>query len=260
MGILSHQDQILENEQRWKEKPLLRELYRGFHHLIAQNLSRRPGGAIVELGSGIGSIKQVIPDCICTDLFPNPWIDRTENAYALSFEDETISDLILFDVFHHLRHPGAALQEFRRVLIPGGHVIVFDPCLSLLGWIVYGAFHPEPVGYFRPIEWLPPAGWSPSEMSYYAAQGAATRIFAGRGFNERLHGWDQKALIRLSAISYVASGGYSRRQLYPSSALPVMRVIDSICDRLPLLFATRLLVILEKRASRARLLASPDIK
>jgi len=120
MEISSHQDQILENEELWKGKPLLRELYRGFHELIAQNLSRRPGGAIVELGSGIGSIKQVIPECLCTDLFPNPWIDRVENAYALSFADGTVSDLILFDVFHHLRYPGAALQEFRRVLMPGG--------------------------------------------------------------------------------------------------------------------------------------------
>jgi len=128
-------------------------------------------------------------------------------------------------------------------------VIIFDPCLSLLGWIIYGAFHREPVGYFRPIEWLPPAGWSPAEIGYYAAQGAAARIFAGRGYKERLEGWNQERMIRLSAISYVASGGYSRRQLYPRSALPLMRRIDSICDRMPLLFATRLLVVLEKHAS-----------
>lgn len=246
MTIATHQEQILENERRWKQKPLLRLLYGDFHRLIAGHLSRRPGGAIVELGSGIGNIREVIPDCIRTDLFLNPWIDQVENAYALSFGDGTVSDLILFDVFHHLRYPGAALHEFRRVLMPGGRALIFDPCISLLGWLVYGLFHPEPVAYFQPIEWLPPAGWSPSEMDYYAAQGNATRVFAGKGSEDELRDWHLRAVIRSAAISYVASGGYSRRQLYPLSALPLMKRIDSLCDRLPALFATRMLAVLEK--------------
>lgn len=246
MKISIHEDQILENEKHWEEKPLLREIYREFHLLIAGNLSRNPGGIIVELGSGIGNIKEVIPDCVRTDLFPNPWIDQVENAYALSFEDESVSDLILFDVFHHLRYPGAALQEFRRVLKEGGHVIIFDPCISLLGWLIYGVFHQEPIGYFQPIEWFPPAGWSPAEMTYYAAQGNATRIFVGNGFKRSLQGWKQKTLVRSAAISYVASGGYSHKQLYPRSALPLMKALDALCDTIPFLFATRMLVVLEK--------------
>ena len=71
-------------------------------------------GSVVELGSGIGNIKEVIPKCLCTDLFPNPWLDYVENAYALSFGSASVSNLILFDVFHHLKYPGTALQEFHR--------------------------------------------------------------------------------------------------------------------------------------------------
>jgi SAM-dependent methyltransferase len=246
MKISVHEEQILENAEYWREKPLLRDIYRGFHRLIAAHLSRQPDGLIVELGSGIGNIREVIPECICTDLFPNPWIDRVENAYALSFEDNSVSDLILFDVFHHLQYPGAALQEFRRVLKPGGHVIIFDPWISLLGWLVYGLFHQEPVGWRQPIEWSPAPGWSPAAMTYYAAQGNATRIFRGDAFRQTLQGWKQTALVRRSAISYVASGGYSQRQLYPRAALPLMQLIDRLCDLFPSLFATRALVVLEK--------------
>src|SRR5215208_7281103 len=144
MGITFHQDSIQKNSDYWNRKPLLRTLYGDFYRLIAMNLSNLPNSKIVELGSGLGNIHDVIPNCIRTDLFPNPWIDQVENAYQLSFGDASISDLILTDVFHHLKYPGTVLQEFFRVLRPSGRVIMLEPCLSALGMLVYGIFHEEP--------------------------------------------------------------------------------------------------------------------
>ncbi len=239
-----HRQEIQRNLELWQRKPVLRKIYRSFHELIARHLSDLEGKRAVELGSGIGNIQEVIPRCLRTDLFAHPWIDQVENAYSLSFADRSLTDLILFDVFHHLRYPGTALEEFHRVLRPWGRVIVFDPCVSALGRLVYGLFHPEPLGLDRDVEWLAPAGFSPDDVDYYAAQGNATRIFVRR--ERELAGWRVVAVERLSAISYVATGGYSRPQLYPQIALPLMRLIDRICDRVPALFATRLLAVLEK--------------
>ena len=81
-----------------------------------------------------------------TDLFPNPWIDRVESAYNLSFSDNSISHLILFDVWHHLEYPVNALKEAHRVLTSGGTLIIMEPAMSVLGRIVYGKFHHEPLG------------------------------------------------------------------------------------------------------------------
>ena len=137
MGINLHQDLIEKNHEYWNQKPLLRILYGDFYRLIARNLSNLPGKKTVELGSGLGNIHEVMPNCIRTDLFPNPWIDQVENAYRLSFEYGSVSDLILTDVFHHLKYPGTALQEFFRVLCKGGrrHAIARrhrqDLCLRL---------------------------------------------------------------------------------------------------------------------------------
>ncbi len=245
-SIERHDAEIRKNLALWGKKPLLRNIYRSFHELIAQRLSNRSGRRVVELGSGIGNIKEVIPHCIRTDLFPNPWIDRVENAYSLSFPDEYLGDLILFDVFHHLRYPGTALQEFYRVLQPRGRVIIFDPCLSALGRLVYGLLHQEPLGLDHDIEWFAPADWSPEDVDYYAAQGNAARIFVRDELGQPWTGWRIAAIDRLSAISYVASGGYSKPQLYPLRALGAMRILDRICDTMPWIFATRLLAVLEK--------------
>jgi SAM-dependent methyltransferase len=246
MDANQFQKDILLNQQRWDKKPLLRTIYREFHTAIAAQLSGLVDPLVVELGSGIGNIKEVIPGCLRTDLFPNPWIDQVENAYALSFADGTISDLILFDVFHHLRYPGTALREFERVLRPGGRVLVFDPFISLMGWLVFGLLHPEPVGWPNDIYWNAPEGWSAQASDYYAAQGNATRIFFGRLAPSLLKNWTVISRQRFAAFSYVASGGYSGPQLYPESAYPFMRSVDQLFNLLPPIFATRTLVVVEK--------------
>lgn len=246
LPISQHNDEIEQNLSNWQKKPLLRKIYHGFHEKIAAFVETKVPGLTVELGSGIGNIKEVIPNCLRTDLFPNPWLDQVENAYALSFRDASVANIILFDVFHHLRFPGTALAEFQRVLAPGGRVIIFDPYISLLGLIVYGLLHHEPIALNEKITWSAPKSWSPSSDAYYAAQGNATRVFWGKRFRQDLCDWQVVHRQRLACISYVASGGYSKPQLYPDSAYGLLRFVDSVFDTVPVLAATRALVVLEK--------------
>jgi hypothetical protein len=150
------------------------------------------------------------------------------------------------DVFHHLKYPGSALQEFHRVLRKGGRVIMLEPALSVLGLLVYGALHTEPIALTQQIAWLAPPGWSPDDIDYYAAQGNATRVFLGSQFRGELSNWQHIETTRLSALAYAASGGYSGPQLYPRSVLLLIKGLEKVLDLFPVLFATRLLIILEK--------------
>jgi len=246
MSIDLHRDLIDKNYALWQRKPLLRTVYIDLYQTMARHLSRG-NGLSVELGSGMGSIHEVLPDCIRTDLFPYPWLDQVENAYKLTFADGSLANLLMVDVFHHLRYPGTALQEFQRVLQSGGRVILMEPGLSLLGHLVYGPLHVEPIGKAADLQWSAPEGWSPNNMDYYAAQGNATRIFVEKHFAERLGDWDILEVKRIAALAYVASGGYSGPQLYPTSAYQLMKTIEKLFQPFPALFATRLLVVLEKK-------------
>lgn len=246
MGIQLHNELIDKNQQLWNRKPLLRIVYTDLYQQMKEQLSHVSGKA-VELGSGMGSIRETLPDCILTDLFPYPWIDQVENAYQLSFENKSISNLLMVDVFHHFRYPGNALQEFQRVLISGGHVIMMEPALSLLGYIVYGLLHIEPIGKAKDITWFAPDNKKVDDMDYYAAQGNATRIFVQKYFSEKLSEWKIVKVERITALAYAASGGYSGPQLYPTFAYRFIKWIEKLLQFFPALFATRLLVVLEKK-------------
>jgi SAM-dependent methyltransferase len=246
LPVGQHDLEIQGNRLAWERKPRLRSVYRAFHVRIASRLDRSVPGLIVELGSGMGSIKEVIPECVTTDLFPNPWLDRQENAYRLSFADGSVANLILFDVWHHLRYPGTALAEFRRVLAPGGRVIIFDPAMSATGRLVYGLFHHEPLGMGLALTWEAPAGFKPGDADYFAAQGSATRIFWRREDPGRLAGWELLEVRPLPSFEYFATGGFSGPQLGPDWGFRIWRKLDRLAGFWPNLFAARLLVVLRK--------------
>jgi hypothetical protein len=242
-----HNVEILENAAHWERKPLLRKIYRRFYLEIAKELRRDLDGVTVEIGSGIGNLKSVFPEALTTDIFANPWLDQVENAYALTFEDASVANLILFDVWHHLEFPGTALAEFERVLAKGGRLVIFDPGMGLLGRIVYGAFHHEPLGLKEEIRWWAPPHFSPTEMTYYAAQGNAQRIFCSDEFSQQLASWNIVRRERLAALPYICSGGFSGPQLYPDQLYPAFEALDRAANVAPSLFSTRLLVALEKK-------------
>ena len=242
-----HNKEIYLNMEYWKNKKILRDIYKQFYTLINNCVDRNIQGNIVEFGSGIAKIKEVIPDCICTDIFRNPWIERTESVYITSFENNSVSNIIIFDVFHHIEFLANAFQEFKRILVKNGRVIIFDPCMSLLGMIVFGLFHHEPLGIFKKINTSFVSNKIVEESGYYAAQGNAFKIFNNAdNYPELLSGWEIIYLKNFSAISYVASGGYSKPQLFPDYLYGFMKKIDKIFDYFPLLFATRLLTVLKR--------------
>jgi len=235
-----HQKEIQQNLEAWKRKPLLQALYRQFYRHLIPWLSQADGRTI-EIGAGIGNLKEHLPEAITTDLFPNPWIDKVGSAYDRPFEDQSASNLILIDVFHHLERPFAFFSEARRVLAPGGRVILLEPYISLLSSIVYGPLHHEPIGRKADIS---ENDHPPEDHAYYAAQGNATRLFFKE--SRTIEGFQIVQKEAFACWAYFLSGGFSKPAIYPKAMLPVMNGVDGILSMLPSFFAGRCVVVLKK--------------
>ncbi len=243
-----HNTEIYENLRHWERKSLLREEYARFYREIAAALTDAPVGPVLECGSGIGNLKSVLPHAITSDLFANPWLDRQENTYALSYPDRSLSGVVLFDVFHHLQYPGWALKELHRVLKPGGKVIIFEPAMGLFGRLALGLFHHEPLGLSHTIIWEPTEPMAPESLSYYAAQGNAWRVFREPAYNEKLAGWASVSVGYYPAALWLMTGGFRGPSLCPSFLVRTARFLDRLLTRAcPQFLASRMLVTLTKR-------------
>jgi SAM-dependent methyltransferase len=239
--LTQHQAEIQRNLQVWGKKPLLHEIYAGFYRQIMALIDGRIEGRIVEIGSGIGSLKTHLPQAIATDLFPNPWLDMVCDGYELPFRQQSLSHLVLFDVFHHLRAPNAFLREARRVLAPSGRLILFEPYVSWASWTAYGVFHHEGLAWWQPISL---DDQLPRPRDYYAGQGNTTRLF----FREEVPGWPQGWVVfhaeAFSCFHYLLAGGYVKPALYPARWLDALRRLDAKLSRWPRIFGGRCLVAL----------------
>lgn len=250
LEIAQHDIEIQENRAHWERKPVLRLVYEAFYQGIARWTLSGGEGVTLELGSGMGNIKNTLPDCLTSDLFPNPWLDRVENAYALNWSDKTVENLILFDVFHHLQHPGRAFTEMARVVRSGGRVILFEPGMGLLPRLIMRFFHHEPLGFGQPIEWDAPQDFDPANHPYYAAQGNSWRVFVQKeGLSQHvLRDWKVLHVGREPGWAWLMCGGLRGPQLYPDVLLPAVQWLEKCLSFLPSIFAGRLLVVLERKS------------
>ena len=61
--LRQHQVEIEINQRAWERKPLLQEIYAGFYRKILALIDTGIAGRVVEIGSGIGSLKHHLPHC-----------------------------------------------------------------------------------------------------------------------------------------------------------------------------------------------------
>jgi SAM-dependent methyltransferase len=211
-------------------KKFLRRLYRESYQKFAECLSRCPGeGIALELGSGAGFVKEVVPEMMTSDVIPYPGVDRILNAAAMPFEDGSLRGIFMLNVFHHLPDSGKFLTEAQRCLKPGGRVFMVDQHLGWIStWILkYGDHEP-----FSPES----EEWSfDSSGPVSGANGALAWIVFRRDVEKfgklcpilRLERYEPHTPLR-----YWISGGLKVWSLTPGWSFGMMTWVDRVLTRI----------------------------
>jgi len=204
-------------------KPFLKNLYHEWYNTFVQQSKNLPGGKIVELGSGGGFLKDLIPDIIASDILELPSNDITFSALDMPFNTGSVSGIFMVDTFHHLPDAYKFLTEVDRVLQPKGKLIMIEPANSFWGRFIYSNFHHEPFN--------PKGSWQiPDTGPLTGANGAAPWIVFVRDkklFNSEFPNLEIEQITYHTPLRYLLSGGVSFKQLVPDSSFWFFRAIDN---------------------------------
>lgn len=197
----------IDSKEIIRNKELLLYFYDQNYSFFKKEIETIPDGTIVELGSGAGYIKEVIPHCITSDVLDLPFIDQKFSALEMPFADKSVAAICMIDVFHHIPDVEKFLHEAQRVLKVGGKILMVEPANTKWGRFIYQNFHHEP---FLPEtkEWKLPKG---GPMS--AANGALPWIVFQRDWKEKTTKlfpmFSLKQMDSIFPLLYLLSGGLS---------------------------------------------------
>ena len=233
----------------WDRKPVLRAVYQDFYDRLAPEC--RPGTTI-EIGGGIGNLKQRLADVVATDIQFAPWLDCVADAQRLPFAAEAAANIVMVDVLHHLEFPAAFFREAARVLRPGGRVLMVEPAITYGSTLFYRLFHHEPVR--TSAEALADGTPDPRRDPYDSNQAIPTILVTRE--RARFHArFPALRIVRVDWFAFAAyplSGGFQRWSLLTAGAarrlLRVERAIEPLLGRLA---GFRVMIVIEKKAAPA---------
>ncbi|MCC6276408.1 MAG: class I SAM-dependent methyltransferase [Oligoflexia bacterium] len=185
-------------------------------------------GPTIELGSGGSDFKSFFPHAKTTDILPLEGVDLVVDALNMPFESETISNITMVNVLHHLRDPVVFFKECERVLKPNGRLVFTEPHISIWSYPIYRFIHHEPCETRKNI-WKLPEG-DPLKISN---QAIPTNIVVKNWnvVNQKCPRLSMKSVKFHSALSYFLTGGVNRGGLIPESAWRKINAWDStMCD------------------------------
>lgn len=126
------------------KKRSLRNFYEDIYQIFKSACDRTPvDGDILEIGSGSGFAKQIIPNLITSDVVKEPGIDLALDARQIDLPDNSLKNIFLWDSFHHISDVRSFLTEAERLMKVGGRMVIVDPYLGIFSRWIYQYFHHE---------------------------------------------------------------------------------------------------------------------
>jgi SAM-dependent methyltransferase len=238
-----YSDALNERRQIWKSKKILKKLYHNWYRKIRSTL--KPG-SILEIGGGSGNLKEFFPHVISSDILLTPWADAVLDAHQLPFHDETFDNIVMFDVLHHLNNPAQFFCGAQKALKQKGRIILMEPYISWLSFLVYRFFHHEGMDWhIDPFK----KGYTGKDRNYLHGNQAIPTLIFKKHRHLFAKNFPRLKIIRIEPMDFVIyplSGGFHNPSLCPLFLYSVLEYIEKLFNPLNRFLAFRLFVVLEK--------------
>lgn len=225
-----------------RSKPFLKKIYLQWYHQIAREFAGKKQGGLLEIGSGGGFIKEVLPDIITSDIQPIEGVDQCFPAQALPFDANSLQGICMVNVFHHIPDSAGFLHEACRVLGKDGLIVMTEPANTIWGRFIYAKLHHE--NHDVNGGWEFPEG-NPLSNSNCALPWIV--FFRDRErFESTFPGLTIESPKFHTSFLYLLSGGVSFRQMVPGFLFKPFLIIDNLLCRISPQFAMFITLKIQK--------------
>lgn len=128
---LDNPETTLFHAQLIKNKPYLHNMYQDYYLWFKKQLTPIKQKTIVELGSGGGFIKEIIPNAITSDILRLPNIDKRFSALSMPFDKNSVDAFVMINVLHHMKNAKKFFSESNRCLKKNGKILMIEPANTL---------------------------------------------------------------------------------------------------------------------------------
>jgi SAM-dependent methyltransferase len=225
--------QKLDDPERYEDirhtilcKKSLTGFYKDIYSEYINCLSHCPQiGVALEIGSGAGFVKEIIPDIVTSDILPYKGVDIVIDGRILPYENQSLRMICMMNVFHHIPDVSAFLEEAQRCLIPNGRILIADQHFGIFSKYILKHLHHEP---FNPdaTEW----GFD-SHGPLSGSNGALAWIVFVRDVEKLKKLFPKLRLVRYqphSPLRYWLAGGLKKWNLLPGCLYGLAKAFDDL--------------------------------
>jgi len=241
-------DDLANYRMSWGRKPVLRTIYSDFFARLAAHC--KPGRTL-EIGGGIGNLKDMLPNVISSDIQFSDHLDIVADAQSLPSRDDAFTNIVMLDVLHHLEFPIRFLNEAMRTLEPGGQIVMIEPAITLGSSLFYRLIHHEPVR--TSADPLIDGEPDPERDPYDSNQAIPTLLVTKYRQKQQVlvPGLKLRNVEWFSFLAYPLSGGFKPWSLISEPMARRLLSFEKLLERpLGRIFGFRVLIVFEKRQSQ----------
>jgi len=229
----------------WKNKPVLREVYSNYFKKIQDSCVN---GITLEIGGGSGNLKDYLNNIISIDIQHASWIDVVGDAQFLPFRNDSVDNIVLLDVLHHIQFPKLFFKEASRVLKSRGRIILLEPGITPVSQFFYSYFHHEPVD--MNTDPLLEGKIKNSRDPYDSNQAIPTLLFGKykSKFEKIFPNFKFVEKKFFGLLAYPLSGGFKKWSLITKNMVPLILKFEyKLIPLFGKFMGFRLLVVIEKK-------------
>jgi len=208
-----------------QEKTFLKKFYHECYLSIAHALPEHINGPVVELGSGAGFFKEIIPNLLTSEIIKIQDVDLILDGTDLPFSSGALKGIVMIDVLHHMPNVASFFSDAAACIKPGGVIIIIEPWSTLWSRLIYRHLHHEPFK-LDVKEWKLPSGGPLSQ-----ANSALPWIIFERDrnkFDREFPQFQVKEIMLNFPFCYLLSGGIPFRSMIPGNMYSVIRGIENL--------------------------------